>query len=107
MSAVLLFRAQLDTGNVFSDVQGYKSTVAIYEAHDPFLFAANLTQGGMLLAEDSINEVALGITSALFGLVLMVPFILLKIIALFEPTSKHGDKPFDEIPFYACEVDDH
>lgn len=87
-------------------MQGYKSTIVIYDAHDPYLFASNMTQGGMVLAEDRINEVALGITSGLFGFVLMVPFILLKIIALFEPQTKQ-DQPFDEIPFYACEVDNH
>jgi hypothetical protein len=87
-------------------MQVYKSTVAIYDAHDPFLFAANLTNGGMVLAEDRINEVALGITLGIFGVVLMIPFILLKIIAACEPNRKdEGPKPFDEIPFYACEVD--
>ena len=59
-----------------------------------------------MLAEDRINEVALGITAALFGFVLMIPFILLKIIALFDPSAKQAGSAFDEIPFYACEVDD-
>jgi hypothetical protein len=87
-------------------MQGYKSTVVIYDAHDPFLFAANLTQGGMVLAEDRVNEVALGITSCVFGFVLMVPFLLLKIIALFM--RRHDDsEPFDDIPLYACEVENH
>lgn len=88
-------------------MQAYKSTVAIYDSHDPFLFVANLTQGGMVLAEDKVNEVALGITFAVFGFVLMVPFALLKIIALFDTSRKQEVRQFDEIPFYTCEVDDH
>jgi hypothetical protein len=89
-----------------ADVQGHKSTVVLYSAHDPFLFAANLTNGGMVLAEDRINEVALGMTSSVFGVVLMIPFIMLKIITFLANRKKDEQaQTFDDIPFYACEVD--
>lgn len=89
-------------------MQEYASQVTIFDAQDPFLFAANLTQGRMVLAEDRVNEVALGITCSLFGIVLMMPFILLTIMSALEGRTKnHGYQSFDEIPFYACEVENN
>jgi hypothetical protein len=90
-----------------SDLQAQRTSVTIYNAHDPYLYTANLTGGTMVLAEDKLNEVALGITAAVFGFVLMIPVFLLKIIDCYDSKMKSSKKnPFDEIPFYACQVEE-
>lgn len=47
--------------------------VQLYNANDPFLFAANLTHGTMVLADENVNEAAFGIVAMVLGVLLCAP----------------------------------
>lgn len=90
-------------------LQAYKSEVGIYEAHDPYLFVANLTSGSMTLAESSINSAACGIIAIVLGAVLLVPFVLLKALDCWEMHHrkrivKFSAVSFDEIALQQCTI---
>jgi hypothetical protein len=53
----------------------------LYNANDPFLFVANMTNGSMVLAKDNINEMALGMVSLLLSVAFCIPLVFLYTIA--------------------------
>lgn len=90
-------------------LQVYNSEVGLFEAHDPYLFVANLTAGSMMLAETSINRAACGIIAIVFGAVLMVPYLLLKAVDLCELQRrkrlvKFTSLSFDAVPLQQCTI---
>ena len=58
------------------------TTVQLFDTHDPYLFVANLTSGSMVLANENVNEAALGILAIVFGLILCAPLLVLKVVQL-------------------------
>lgn len=90
-------------------MQAWKSEVALYEAHDPYLFVANLTGGSMMLAESSSNGAAFGIMAIVFGSFLLVPCVLMKALDTCETQRrkrlvKFSPLSFDEIPLQQCTI---
>lgn len=90
-------------------LQVYKSEVALFEAHDPYMFVANLTSGSMMLADSSINSAACGIVAIVFGAVLIIPLVLLKAVDLCEAQRrkrlvKFSSLSFDDIPLQQCTI---
>lgn len=83
--------------------------MGLYEAHDPYLFVANLTSGSMTLAESRINSAATGIVAMVLGAVLLVPYVLLKLLDLCEANRrkqsvKFNALSFDDIPLEQCTI---
>jgi hypothetical protein len=57
-------------------VQERDSRVQLYSAHDPYLMVAKLTNGTMVLANENVNELALGLATMLMGVIFCLPFCI-------------------------------
>ena len=73
-----------EKGGFFLGLQVNTSSVQVYDTNDPSLFVANLTSGSMVLANDNVNEAAMGIVAFVAAGILCMPFTLLKGLEVFE-----------------------
>lgn len=90
----------------------FKTEVGLFEAHDPYLFVANLTSGSMALAESNINTAAFGIVAFVFGAVLLIPLFLLKVLDMFDATRRRRSgrlsySDFEDIPLQQCTISEY
>jgi hypothetical protein len=72
-------------------VQEQGSTVQLYNAHDPYLTVARLTNGTMVLANENVSEVAFGLVTLLMGLILCIPLCMTLVVDVIDKRSKERE----------------
>lgn len=63
----------------------------LYNAHDPYLMVARLTNGTMVLANENISEVAFGLVTLLMGLILCIPLCMVLVVDVIDKRSKERE----------------
>lgn len=69
-------------------LQERASTVQLYNANDPYLFAANLTHGTLVLADESVNEAAFGVVAMVLGALLCAPLCVTLLMDCHTASAK-------------------